>query len=90
MATKPRFLSLRRIANNGPDGYPKYLVQSSSGNTYTVAADYEKSHRGGWGCTCPARGNCHHVTAVIEHRAAERDQDARALYNDALNGPDFS
>ena len=87
--TTSRIQSIQRIANKDPDGYPKYRVKSSSAHTYIVAVDfrdvsYDHAQYGTpWGCTCPARGNCHHVTAVIAHRAAERDQDARALYNNA-------
>tara|TARA_Y100000310_G_scaffold1639_1_gene2091 strand:- start:93 stop:389 length:297 start_codon:yes stop_codon:yes gene_type:complete len=72
--------SIQRIANKDPDGYPKYRVKSSSAHTYIVAVDfrdvsYDHAQYGTpWGCTCPARGNCHHVTAVIARRAAE-DED---------------
>ena len=78
--TTSRIQSIQRIANKDPDGYPKYRVKSSSGHTYTVAVDfrdvsYDHAQYGTpWGCTCPARGNCHHVTAVIARRAAE-DED---------------
>jgi hypothetical protein len=75
MATKSKIQSIQRIENKDPDGYPKYLVKSNSGNTYTVSVDftdvsYDHAQYGTpWGCNCPARGNCHHVTAVIALRS---------------------
>jgi len=81
MTTKSKIQSIQRIENKDPDGHPKYLVKSSSGNTYTVSVDftdvsYDHAQYGTpWGCNCPARGNCHHVTAVIALRAETEDKE---------------
>jgi hypothetical protein len=72
MATKSKIVSIQRIENKDPDRHPKYLVESSSGNTYIVFADftnvsYDHAQYGTpWSCNCPALGNCHHLDAVIE------------------------
>ena len=79
MTTKSKIQSIQRIESHDPNEHPSYAVQSSSGNTYTVAVDYTEvsfdhaQYGTPWGCNCPARGNCHHVTAVFALREIEDD-----------------
>lgn len=60
-----------------PDEY-SYRVESSSGKIYHVGVSGTVDLPGIpaeygllWDCDCPARGDCHHLRAVIDLRQAE-------------------